>query len=95
VITSVDTYFHASYNKMKEHQHLWKFLVITLILLLMILLHLFYAGIDGIKVVLNSHQQLPHTWPLLVRTEGIQIKVVHDIQRHEASIVDIPNDTLH
>jgi hypothetical protein len=61
VITSVDTYFHASYNKIKEHQHLWKFLVITLILLLMILLHLFYSGIDGIKVVLNSHQQLPHT----------------------------------
>jgi ABC-type sugar transport system permease subunit len=53
-----------------ETQTLVKIVGITPILVLMITFHLFYAGIDGLKVVLNSRQQLPHTWPLLVPSKG-------------------------
>jgi hypothetical protein len=65
------------------------------ILVLMITFHSYYAEIDDVKVVHNSCQQHPHTWPLLVPSEGSQIKMVHDIQKYEASIRDIPNHTLH
>jgi hypothetical protein len=63
-------------------------------LVLMINFHLFYAGIDYVKVLLKSHQQLPHTSPLLVPSKVSQIKVVHYFQRYEASIRDIPNHPL-
>jgi hypothetical protein len=86
---------HTNFLHSNIHHNLWKLSVQTLTQLLMIIFQLFYAGIGGIKVVLNSRQQLPHTRPLLVPSKGSQIKVVHDILRYEASIRDIPNHILH
>jgi hypothetical protein len=61
----------------------------------MITFHLFYAGVDGINVVLYSRQQLPRTLPLLALSKGRTNPVGHDIQRYEASIRDIVNHTLY
>jgi hypothetical protein len=58
---SYHTYFGVSYNKVEKHQHLWNLSVISPILLLMITIPCIYAGVDDLKVVLNSRQQHLHT----------------------------------
>jgi hypothetical protein len=65
------------------------------ILVLMIIVHLFYAGIDGLEWYLTAINNSPHTWPLLVLGKGRANQVGHDIQKYEASIRDVPNHTLH
>ena len=54
-----------------------------------------YAEVDGLNLVLSSHQQHPTLSLCSSSSKAERTKVEHGFQRYEACIRDIPTHTLH